>query len=294
MKRLLLLLVALVSLAACDEPRFTEPERLGGVEIAPEVLERGREAYLRYCIACHGERGDGRGPAAFGMWPPPRDFTEARFKFAGIRDRGLPHDRELERIVRFGLDGTGMKAWDLPDRELKAVVHYLKTFSPEGEGFRSERLEVKKPEIPPDPFQDAEAREGALARGEKLYHSYFECAKCHPSYVEPERFEAWDANQRAEDPYAPVPKWSPNYETVLLPPDFLRHPMRSVRETERGARAGDLYRVIAYGLQGPMPGYGHLGQEDVWAVAHYVKSLVDLRGTEEGRARRAELRSLEP
>jgi hypothetical protein len=74
---------------------------------------------------------------------------------------------------------------------------------------------------------------------------------------------------------------------VLLPPDFLRHSMRSVRRDETGGlRADDLFRVIAYGLQGPMPAHGNLGVPENWAVAHYVKHLLELRGT----AAAAELR----
>lgn len=276
---------ALCVLAACAEPTFTEPQTLGGETVAAETLELGREVYQRNCAVCHGVDGDGRGPAAPGMWPPPRDFTSARFKFAGIQDRGLPADDELARIITGGLAGTPMRAWDLAGDELDAVIDYLKTFSPEGEGFRSDRLAVVTPEIPPDPHDTPEARARALERGEELYHSIFQCGSCHPAYAPAERFRAWDAEPRAIDPHEPVPKWAESYDTVLLPPDFLRHPLRAVRtEVEDGRLshdARDLYRAIAYGLQGPMPGYGHLGADDVWAVAHYVKSLADLRGTAE-------------
>jgi mono/diheme cytochrome c family protein len=282
--RVALLVLSLAFVPGCAEPALQGPQVLGGVEIPVDVLERGRDGYLRYCVTCHGEQGDGRGIAATSAWPPPRDFRDARFKFAGIEDRGLPDDAELARIIRHGLAGTGMKPWDVPEPALLPIIHYIKTFSPEGRGFRSERLEVKAPRIPPDPLAAAgdEARTRAIERGARLYHSYFECAQCHPSYVEPERFAAWDAEQRADAPYAPVPKWAPDYQSVLVPPDFLRHPMRSVRRDGApggGHRADDLYRVIAYGLQGPMPGYGHLGEEDVWAVAYYTKWLLDLAGT---------------
>lgn len=288
-----LVVVAALFAVACSAPEFTEPQVLGGETVAAETLELGREVYVEQCAVCHGLEGDGRGPAAWGMWPPPRDFTTAKFKFAGIQDRGLPADAELARIIEGGLAGTPMRAWDLADAELAAVIDYLKTFSPPEKGFRSERLEVKAPEIPPDPYQDEAARQDAIARGEKLYHSIFQCASCHPAYVPLERFADWDARPRAEDPYAPVPKWAPEYRVSLVPPDFLRHPMRAVRTEAEGGRlshrADDLYRAIAYGLQGPMPGYGHLGAADVWAVAHYVKSLADLRGTAEAWALRRRL-----
>src|SRR5262249_289719 len=146
-----------------------------------------------------------------------------------------------------------------------------KTFSLPGTGFRDPKLKVKAPVIPPDPFPHG-APPDVIARGKKLYHSYFECAKCHPSYASKEEFSTWDAQQRADAPSLPAPKWSSEFQSVLLPPDFLRHPMHSVRAAP-WTRV-DLYRVVAYGLQGPMPGYGHLGVDDVWAVVHYVETLL--------------------
>ena len=73
------------------------------------------------------------------------------------------------------------------------------------------------------------------------------------------------------------------YPQVLfvLPPDFLRHPVRRAREPD------DLYRVIAHGMQGPMPGYGHLGADQIWPVVRYTRWLISLRGTAEGSALRA-------
>jgi mono/diheme cytochrome c family protein len=279
---LLLLSVAVTLAAACGDRVFRESQRLGGVEVDADTLERGRTLYRRYCVLCHGEEGDGRGVSAQSLWPRPRDFRTARFKYAGVENRGLPHDDELARIVRGGLAGTAMQPWDLTEAELLPILAYIKTFSPPGRGFRNQRLEVKKPSIPPDPFagggSSAAMVAAAIERGERLYHSYFECAKCHPSYVEPARFREWGASQRVGAAYAPAPKWAPEYDAVLLPPDFLRHPLRSVRrDPNGGARGDDLYRVIAYGLQGPMPGYGHLGSQDVWAVVQYVKSLADAR-----------------
>ncbi len=45
-----------------------EPVTVGSVE-------RGRVLYVAYCAGCHGEHGDGRGPAKPYLNPPPMDFT---------------------------------------------------------------------------------------------------------------------------------------------------------------------------------------------------------------------------
>ncbi len=80
-------------------PEFRGTERfVGGEEVDPDVLNEGWDLYMRYCYACHGEQGDGQGPVAPGLWPPPRDFTAGVFKFAGITDEYLPTDDELIRL----------------------------------------------------------------------------------------------------------------------------------------------------------------------------------------------------
>jgi mono/diheme cytochrome c family protein len=43
--------------------------------------DRGKAVYTRYCVACHGERGDGAGPSAPSMTPKPRDFRQGTFKW---------------------------------------------------------------------------------------------------------------------------------------------------------------------------------------------------------------------
>lgn len=74
----LLGLVALVALPA----GATEPE-------APH-----REAYLRYCGACHGHRGQGDGVAAPFLQPKPPDLTVLAKK----NDGQFPHMRVM-RII---------------------------------------------------------------------------------------------------------------------------------------------------------------------------------------------------
>ena len=42
---------------------------------------RGREAYMRYCSACHGKAADGAGPVANVMTPRPPALTKLRSRF---------------------------------------------------------------------------------------------------------------------------------------------------------------------------------------------------------------------
>ncbi len=258
----------LLVLVGCDDGA-SRYQLLGGKRVFVDELARGRRLYERYCATCHGERGDGLGPSSAFQWPPPRDFRTAQFKFAPVEEGALPHDDDIARVVRRGLAGTAMLAWDIPDAELDAVIDYIKGFSPPGRGFRDRGRVQGRPALPPDPFAAAGERgaRAARAEGARLYHVDFQCNQCHPNYASREQLAAWGARAPLTDLDAPVPKWSATYRSVLLPPDFLRHPMRFART------AADLYQIIAHGMQGPMPGYGHLGPDKVWAVAYYVDEL---------------------
>lgn len=279
------LLAAVTALAACTPvptptAPFPGPLTLGGREVPADVLTHGERAYARYCRACHGDHGDARGPAAKGLRPPPRDFTLGEFKFAAVPGGTLPHDEDLIRIVRSGLNGTAMRGWDgVPEADLLAIVQYLKTFSPR---WRQEQP-GEAIATTPDPWRDRDA--AAVARGRRLYHGLAQCLSCHPSY---ESKAGIDAASRAltgngisdfrADLYGSELKES-DYGVKILPPDFTRTPLRSVRADHE---LEDLHRVIASGVGGTaMPTWhGVLPDEDLWALAHYVRSLTAMRGTD--------------
>lgn len=271
----------------------------GGVEVDGRTLNEGYAAYTRYCAACHGEKGDGKGPSSYGLRPPPRDFTQGFFKFARVAGSDqLPNDEDLVRIVRGGLHGTAMLPWDIPEAELGRVLQYVKTFAPkkwEKKKRSGEPVPVLERFQPtPDPWADRDAE--AIQLGKELYHLRAECMSCHPAYDtreslykmsveaarrEPERFKAIGGFR--EDMYQPVAKESPEYGGKLLPPDFLLNPVRSIRPESRTL---DLYRLISHGVYPIMPAWKDAGlsDSDIWALAHYVRSLLDMKGTPAGRA----------
>jgi mono/diheme cytochrome c family protein len=277
-----------------SEDRWCAPRTFaGGVTIEKSTLDAGHDAYMLYCYACHGENGDGKGPASFGLRPPPRNFTQGIFKFARMRSSDeLPADEDLYRIVHGGLHGTAMLAWDIPEAELMMILQYVKTFAPQkwekkkknGEPVKT--LEVA--ENPPDPWVGKDAE--SVSRGRDLYHFKAECVNCHPMYgAKDELYKlSVDANKREpdifkpitgfrDDAYGSVAKDSSEYGVRILPPDFLFSEVRSVRA---GSELEDLFRVISYGVYPIMPAWkGALEDKDIWAIAHYVKSLMDARDT---------------
>jgi hypothetical protein len=311
MKRIAIVLAAAgaLSATACTTEKFTEPMVLGGVEIDAETLNLGHDAYMLYCYACHGENGDGQGPASHGLWPPPRDFRKGIFKFGGVPEGELPSDDDLIRIVRNGLTGTAMLPWEIPDEQLWLAIQYIKTFSMED--AKGRKYGFKKPnkkqqalsdsKFPPDPYGEAR-KEEAIEIGEKRYHTGG-CNLCHPAYVSPTQIAEWRADNaqlRATHPYDADPKVSDAYGVVLVPPDFLRMPVRTAKrhydaQGHLHFDVKDFYRILASGVPGTaMPSWASLPPQEVWAVSYYVAHLAEMRDTREARTMRDALLSAPP
>lgn len=304
---LLLLGLAVLAAAGCRaRGPITEPLTLAGGKTVPvEVLNEGYERYTLYCFACHGDKGDGRGPAAPGMRPPPRDLTQGMFKFAGVAAGGLPHDDDLSALIRHGLAGTPMLPWDITERERHAIVQYIKTFSPR---WKSEEPGEKVRPDGADPWRGREAE--AIEVGRRLYHvpaglevdpqtkepraggglAGVACNGCHPSYISRAEIDALaqrhlgKAAEFREEMFRPERKESEymvgDRKVAIVPTDFLFHAVKN------GTSPEALFRTIAAGIGGTaMPQWkGSIPDESLWALAHYVKSLADKRGTPEAVA----------
>jgi cytochrome c oxidase cbb3-type subunit 2 len=88
-------------------------------------LLRGKEVFLQRCVGCHGVKGNGKGPAAPFLSPPPADFTDKDDACCG-GDTG-PGDFYY-RILR-GWTGTGMENFGerLSVDDIWRVVMFVKT-----------------------------------------------------------------------------------------------------------------------------------------------------------------------
>jgi mono/diheme cytochrome c family protein len=152
-------------LAACGGQTFDKPMQLGGKLIAPEVLDRGKDLYNRYCSTCHGYDGKADTAQARQLDPRPRDLTAGLFKRAA-HPNGLPTDDELRLVIVNGIPGTGMPPWpQLEGKDLDAVVHYLKTFAtrwqteaPSGSGDTPKNPPKGSMNVLPDPTDAASFR----------------------------------------------------------------------------------------------------------------------------------------
>jgi mono/diheme cytochrome c family protein len=117
----------------CPQPRFTgkAPADLYATANPLDVNRRNRRAGKELyedlsnpsCVACHGEKGDGRGQLAQQFDPPPRNFACA----ATIE--GVP-DGQLHWIIKNGSRGTAMPSFDyLTDEEIWQLVIYLRSLT---------------------------------------------------------------------------------------------------------------------------------------------------------------------
>jgi mono/diheme cytochrome c family protein len=274
--------VSLVALAGgcrreAGPTRWTEPLALGGRTVSPAALEHGREVYTHYCRPCHGDHGDGKGTAAPGLQPPPRDLRLGVYKFGAVATGQLPTDADLVRIIKGGLHGTAMQAWDVPLAELDDLIQYVKAFAPRWRGGETAGEPIV---ATPDPWAELDA--AGIERGRRVYHGLAQCAvACHAAYVTKSDIFAYtkeltnlEVREFRENLYDPVPKES-DYGFKILAPDFTFTPLHS------GETLGDIYRSIASGIGGTaMPTWKNvLPEPDLWALAHYVRSLVELRDT---------------
>jgi mono/diheme cytochrome c family protein len=86
-------------------------------------LERGKKIYQGFCINCHGSVGDGEGPAAKYLAPPPLNFTTLR--------RHLAQNKYIGGIFYYqimnGITGTAMPYFkrELESEKIWAVSNYV-------------------------------------------------------------------------------------------------------------------------------------------------------------------------
>jgi len=234
-------------------------QRDGGPSSQLDVLvAQGRQVYDRYCVGCHGEKGDGKGPGARLLIVKPRDFTKGVFKFRSTPSGSLPTDEDLYKIITRGVYRTSMPDWGLvPERDRLAVIQYIKTFYPEwktqGPG---------KPIFIPDP-PDTFGSPASVARGKELY-VLLGCPACHGD------------SGRGDGPSA-----------ATLDPDVWGNKQKPFDLTQGRLKSGpspkDIYRTFMTGVGGTaMPSYAdifgepdgeYIKEGDAWHLASYVLSL---------------------
>ncbi len=249
---------------------------------------QGADLYAFRCQVCHGETGMGDGPAADTMYPRPRDFSLALFKYKTSPGTLPPRNEDLFDTIKNGLPGTGMPGWSslLSDAQIESLIPVVKRFDvtaawapedAEEEQFDDDghytgtnllRVTEQEPLEGQIPYG-----EESLARGEQAFIET--CGECHGKSG---RGNITSGKKLADD-------WG-----FRLWPRDLTKPW-TWRATQVGGEDTDklrdqtirnIYRRLSIGIPAtPMPAHRAVEEgnedpvslEDRWHIANYVYSL---------------------
>ncbi len=255
----------------------------------PRQLMHGAMVFQQRCAGCHGETGDGGGPAATHLDPKPRDYRQGKFKFISTPRGSKPRRSDLERIIRRGAKGTSMPAFTfMSDEDMDAVIDYVTALSYRGElelsliSYSKDELEEKDSVDPNYVAEVAKAIDAnwssagdqlvspltvnpkrtpeSIAAGAKIFLSN-NCVQCHGKDGRGGR----------------------NLGTQQIPKDDWGHLAYAADLTSGmlhgGRRPIDLYRRISVGINGsPMPGFAETFKDDpdkIWELVHFVLHVAD-------------------
>ncbi|MEE9258839.1 MAG: ethylbenzene dehydrogenase-related protein [Nitrospinaceae bacterium] len=214
---------------------------------AQALKARGKNIYLHMCVFCHGKDGNGGGAAVDYLYPWPRDFRQAIFKFRTTPTGTLPRDEDLYRTIISGVPGTSMPAWKaaLSTEDTWALINMIKGFSPrfekepQGESLKIDHVPDSTPET--------------VARGKKLF-SDLKCVQCHGASLR--------GDGKLADSLMDAWKHAVFVHDITVPGYF-----------KGGHSPKDIFRTLSTGLDGtPMESYAHIPEADRWALVHFIRS----------------------
>ena len=219
----------------------------------PATIARGKEIYTVRCAVCHGDTGDGKGPAGVALPLKPADFRD-KAGVAEMRDNyWIWRVSEGGQVEPFKGKGSAMPPWkgELSVRDRWAVMAYQHTFS----GHQGPHVPWEHP--------------GSVVVGRDIYA--MACVACH------------GAEGRGDGSVGPTlsPRRAPQ------PRDFTTGEFK-FRSTPSGQlpTTADLFRTVTEGVRSSggamtiglrghriMPSFRHMPEEQRLEVIEYVKSL---------------------
>jgi cytochrome c oxidase cbb3-type subunit 2 len=223
--------------------------------------------YRRYCVGCHGDRGDGMGENFPWIDPKPRDFQLGIFKCRSTPTGTLPTDQDLSDTIGRGLDRSNMPPWNVfTDQQKADLVAWVKHFSP--------RFASEKPGTPIQIPSEPEVTADRIKAGREVF-ARVQCWKCHGVTGE--------AN-------------GPSAATLQ---DDLGRPIAPFNFTEGRPKCGssdqDLYRIFMTGLDGtPMPSFAdNIKPDEAWDLVFYLRTLMSEPSKEKAIAKQLGLKPVD-
>lgn len=213
------------------------------------AMSAGAALYDRFCLACHGVHGDGKGPGSPWLWPRPRDFTRGEYKWRSTPTGVPPTDDDLAAAIIHGVPGTSMHGFGqtLDEGQITSLIAYVKDFAPEA--FSAPGTPLIIPEPP-------EVNDALIAQGKAAY-GRLGCAACHG---EDGKGQGPAASALRDADGNPAPPYDLTTQLVRRP---------------GGDDLKGIYTSLLTGLTGTaMPAFaGQVPDDDLWAVAAYVDTI---------------------
>lgn len=117
------------STAIQDDIKMAKGSNIAGINLLQAAkpddakISKGKELYLANCSSCHGNEGNGNGPAGQALNPKPRNFH--------IKD-GWTNGRkfsDMYKTLQEGILDRGMAAYEyMPPEDRIAIIHFMRTF----------------------------------------------------------------------------------------------------------------------------------------------------------------------
>lgn len=212
----------------------------------PENIAEGKKIYMKRCSFCHGEQGNGKGPAADYLDPRPRDFTLGMYKLRTTQSGEVPLDEDLFRVIARGIPGTAMQGFEglLTETERWQVIYFIKTFA--ADLFKQ----------PPARAEIGSEKKGSVEKGKEVYQRA-KCWECHGQ------------RGRGDGPAARTLKDDRGFP--ILPANLTKG-----WRFKGGSSPKDIFTRFTTGMDGtPMPSFSEtLSEEERWNLAAYVSSLI--------------------
>jgi DMSO reductase family type II enzyme heme b subunit len=209
------------------------------------ILDQGKALYDEFCMVCHGEKGEGKGPAARFLFPKPRDLTDGLFKVRSTPTGEPPTDDDILFIIKNGMPGSAMPSLsELSEKEMRSIVGYVKELGDI----------IEEPEYIIRPGIQPAVTPQLIAKGKEVYKE-MKCWECHGNEG---KGDGQKAKELKDDWKQPAP---PNAFTMGI--------------YKGGGTPSDVYLRFTAGMDGsPMPSYEDvLKDEERWALVFYTLSL---------------------
>jgi mono/diheme cytochrome c family protein len=224
--------------------------------------------YRRYCVGCHGDRGDGMGENFPWVDPKPRDFQLGIFKCRSTPTGTLPTDQDLSDTIARGLDRSNMPPWNVfTDQQKADLVAWVKHFSP--------RFASEKPGAPIQIPSEPEVTADRIKAGREVF-ARVQCWKCHGVTGEANGPSASTLQDDLGRPIAPF-----NFTDGSRP--------------KCGSSDQDLYRIFMTGLDGtPMPSFAdNIKPDEAWDLVFYLRALMSEPSKEKAIAKQLGLKPVD-